>query len=74
MITDLSSAKGYSINAYIQDEEDIIHYENIERVVDIIAEVGRGVLLAKLDVKSAFRIGPVDPSDWHLLGSSLCGL
>ena len=74
MITDLSSPKGYSINDYIPDEEAIVHYENFDRAVDIVSEQGRGTLLAKLDVKSAFRICPVAPSDWHLLGFTLCGL
>ena len=74
MITDLSSPKGCSINDFIPDEEAIVHYENFDRAVDIVAELGRGALLAKLDVKSAFRICPVAPSDWHLLGFSLCGL
>ena len=74
MITDLSSPKGYSINDYIPDEEAIVHYENFDRAVDIVSEVGRGTLLAKLDVKSAFRICPVAPGDWYLLGFCLCGL
>ena len=36
----------------------------------IVASLGQGALLAKLDVKSAFRICPVRPVDWHLLGFS----
>lgn len=74
MITDLSSPKGYSMNDFIPDEEAIVHYENFDRAVDIVAELGKGALLAKLDVKSAFRICPVTPNDWHLLGFSFCGL
>ena len=68
MITDFSSPKGYSINDFIPNEEAIVHYENFNRAVDIVSELGRGTLLAKLDVKSAFRMCPVAPSDWHLLG------
>ena len=31
-------------------------------------EVGPGALLAKVDLKNAFRLCPVRPEDWHLLG------
>ena len=30
--------------------------------------MGRGALLAKVDLKNAFRLCPVRPDDWHLLG------
>ena len=30
--------------------------------------VGPGTLLAKVDLKNAFRLCPVRPEDWHLLG------
>ena len=30
--------------------------------------------MAKLDIKSAFRLCPVRPEDWHLLGFSFCDL
>ena len=33
-----------------------------------VFEAGRGTLLAKLDIKSAYRNVPVHPSDRHLLG------
>src|SRR4051794_13603549 len=36
------------------------------RCVSVVAEAGR--LLAKWDVKSAFRLIRVRPQDWHLLG------
>ena len=29
-------------------------------------EVGPGALLAKVDLKNAFRLCPVRPEDWHL--------
>ena len=32
--------------------------------------IGREVLLAKIDIKSAYRLVPVHPSDWPLLGMS----
>ena len=45
-----------------------LSYVKINDVVDTILYLGRGSQLAKMDVKSAFRIIPVHPADRHLLG------
>jgi len=37
-------------------------------VVDVLRESGRGLLLAKLDLKDAYRHIPVCSTDWNLLG------
>ena len=68
MITDLSSPRGRSINDFISDEEASVTFNNFDSAVNIVAKIGPGALMAKLDVKSAFRICPVHKSDWHLLG------
>ena len=68
MITDLSSPRGLSINDFISDEEASVTFNNFDTAVNIVAKLGQGALMAKLDVKSAFRICPVNKSDWHLLG------
>ena len=33
-----------------------------------INELGSGTLLSKIDLKDAFRLIPINPSDWNLLG------
>ena len=43
-------------------------------MVDTIAKLGKGTLLGKVDVKSAFRLIPVYPVDFDLLGFSIDGL
>ena len=43
-------------------------YKSVDDAVRIITRKGRGTLLAKLDLKSAYRIVPVHPDDRHLLG------
>lgn len=68
MITDLSSPRGFSINDFISDDEATVHFNNFDSAVKIVAQLGRGALLSKLDIKSAFRICPVRPADWHYLG------
>ena len=74
VITDLSSPRGFSINDGIPDAEASVEFNNFDSAVNIVAELGKGALMAKLDIKSAFRICPVHPDDWHLLGFSLDGL
>ena len=69
-ITDLSSPRGRSINDFIPDSESSVHFNHFDEAVKIVASLGKGALLAKLDIKSAFRICPVHPDDWHLLGFS----
>ena len=68
MITDLSSPRGLSINDFISDKEASVTCKNFDSAVNIVAKIGRGAVMAKLDVKGAFRICPVSKSDWHLLG------
>ena len=74
MIMDLSSPKGQSVNDSIADEEASVKFNSFDDAVKLVAELGQGALLAKLDIKSAFRICPVHPEDWHLLGFTFCGL
>ena len=67
-ITDLLSPHGISVNDFIPDSESAVHFNHFDEAVKLVAKLGKGALLAKLDVKSAFRICPVRPEDWHLLG------
>jgi hypothetical protein len=36
--------------------------------ISLIIKAGHGALMGKVDIKSAYRIIPVDPSDRYLLG------
>ena len=68
MITDLSSPHGSSINDYITPEDSTVHFTSFDHAALMISRLGRHSLMAKVDVKSAFRICPVLQSDWNLLG------
>lgn len=48
-------------------------YERFQHAVSAVRTLGRGSLLAKLDLKDAFRHIPVRPADWNLLGYSWQG-
>ena len=69
-ITNLSSPDGSSINDFIPASEASVHFNHFDDAVNIVAKLGPGALMAKLDVKSAFRICPVRKHDWNLLGFS----
>ena len=40
----------------------------VDQVVQRVLSLGKGALLAKIDIESAFRNIPVHPDDRHLLG------
>ena len=68
VITHLSAPEGLSINDYIDPESVTLSYTTVDDAIRIAQQLGRGTLLAKIDLKRAFRQCPVRQADWHLLG------
>ncbi len=68
LILDLSHPKGQSINDGIDRSACTLTYIKVDNVVQKILSLGRGSMLAKIDIESAFRNMPVHPDDRHLLG------
>ena len=68
LIVDLSSPNGCSVNDGICKDLASVSYVSMDDVVACITKVGRGAVLAKMDVKQAYRNIPVHPQDRHLLG------
>ena len=68
MIHHLSFPNGGSVNDFIPSEFCSVHYASVDDAVRIIKKLGIGCALAKTDVRSAFRIIPVHPKEYHLLG------
>ena len=68
LIHHLSAPRGTSINDGIPKELYSLHYITVDHAIDIILRLGKGCLLAKLDIRNAFRLCPVRPEDHHLLG------
>ena len=68
LIVDLSHSPDKSVNDGIQGDACSLTYMTVANAVEVIAERGRGTLLAKVDIKSAYRIIPVHPEDHQLLG------
>ena len=68
LIVDLSHPKGQSVNDGIPKHLCSLKYVTIDEAIKGIVQLGRGTLLAKIDIKSAFRLIPVHPADRHMLG------
>ena len=68
LISDLSHPEGRSVNDGIRPDLCSLHYTHVRKVATAAMQLGRGALLAKLDIKSAYRLVPVHPDDRHLLG------
>jgi len=64
----LSYPEGDSINDYIPKDPYSLQYVRVDDAISIIKSLGRGSFMAKTDLKSAFRLIPVHPGNWHLLG------
>ena len=68
LILDLSFPFDHSVNDGIDKDEFSLHYCSIKHAIDLIMKTGKGALMGKVDIKSAYRIIPVRPSDRYLLG------
>jgi len=67
LIVDLSHPINGSVNGGIPKLLCSLKYITIDSAIEHIQQIGQGVLLAKIDIKSAFRLLPVHPADRHLL-------
>ena len=67
LIIDLSHPKGNSVNDGIPKPLCGLSYITIDDAINGILRSGPNTLLAKIDIKSAFRLLPVHPADRHLL-------
>ncbi len=67
LIVDLSFPRHRSVNDGVPRDLCSMKYVTIDDAIQKILTLGRGALLAKIDIKSAFRLIPVHPNDRHLL-------
>ena len=45
-----------------------VQYMKVDDIIDAIMRLGRGTMVAKFDVQSAYRVVPIHPDDRHFLG------
>ena len=65
---DLSHPEGNSVNDGIEPDLCSLTYASIDDAVELVLKMGKGTMLAKLDLESAYRIVPVHLQDRLLLG------
>ena len=68
IIIDLSALQGGSINGGIEKELCSLSYISVDQVASCVLMLGPGALMAKMDLKHAFRTIPVHPDDCRLFG------
>ena len=68
LITDLSSPDGFSVNDAISPDDCSLSYISVDTVAQAAITLGKGSLIAKVDIKSAYRLIPVCPYDRKWLG------
>ena len=74
LIHHLSFPKGSSLNDGISPDHTSVSYATVEDAIRHIRTVGSSCFLAKTDIKNAFRIIPIRPQDYNLLGICWRGL
>ena len=67
LIVDLSSPTGQSVNDGITPDLCSLSYASIDDAVRLVISCGHGSMLAKMDLKEAYRAVPVHPVDRPLL-------
>lgn len=68
LIVHLSAPEGESVNDGISKDLSSLSYVKVDDVVCRVLKLGKGALMAKLDIKQAYRNVPVHPQDRLLLG------
>ena len=68
VISDLSHPPGHSVNDAIDPELCSLTYTTVEKVAQRVMCLGRGALMAKVDIEAAYRLVPVHPQDRPLCG------
>ena len=68
LILDLLSPEGHSVNDGIDQDLCSLSYIKVDDVAKAPVTLGQGALLAKVDIKNAYRMVPVHPEDRPLLG------
>ena len=74
LIHHLIFPEGTSINDGISVKYSTVQYQSVDDAIRFIRSLGIGSLMAKSDIEKAFRILPVHPRDYELLGMKINNL
>ena len=73
VIHHLSYPEGTSINDGIPQNLCSVNYQTIDDAIKLIQYYGPSALLAKSDIEHSFKLIPIHPSDFELLGFAIDG-
>ncbi len=73
LIVDPSSLEGHNVNDAIRQDLCSVSYASLDHAFELAKSLGPSTLLAKLDLKEAYRAVPVHLSDQRLLAVSYNG-
>lgn len=68
LIVDMSAPEGASVNDGVSKSLSSLSYVGVQDAIDGIQQLGPGALLAKIDIKSAYRHVPINPDDRWFTG------
>ena len=68
LVTNLSHPISDSINSDIDEKYSKVCYSSLDNILDKLYDLGKGALLGKIDIKSAFKLLLINPADLYLLG------
>lgn len=68
LIHHLSYPSGNSVNDYIDPKTCSVNFLNFDEAIYMVQDLGKNCFLFKMDIKSAFRLLPIHPCDFELLG------
>jgi hypothetical protein len=68
VIHHLSFPEKSSVNDGIPDNYCTVSYQNIDTAVSLVKACGQFSYMMKVDIKNAYRIVPIHPDDFELLG------
>ena len=70
----LASPEQILFKSHILPEFTTVAFQMLDDCVEQLVVLGKGVFIAKADLQDAFRIIPVSPLDYRLLGFKFQGL
>ena len=73
IIHHLSYPDGNSINDGICKDLCSVSYQSIDHATKYLIKFGKGALMSNTDIENAYRIVPINPKDYDLLGFSIDG-
>lgn len=66
----ISFFQNTTLNSQIPQECATVQYDSIDNVTSLLRQFGKDSLMAKTDIQDVFRIVPINPEDYQLLGFS----